>query len=114
MDKQTTIAFILIGAILVLWLYITAPDPSQQPKPKQDTTQAADTIINNTKDSLSVNLSKQENKDVVLTQQAVQDSIPESITVIETELARFELSNKGGNFKKIFLKKFNNWYSAGK
>jgi YidC/Oxa1 family membrane protein insertase len=114
MDKQTTIAFILIGAILVLWLYITAPDPSQQPKPKQDTTQAADTIINSTKDSLSVNLSKQENKDVVLTQQAVQDSIPESITVIETELARFELSNKGGNFKKIFLKKFNNWYSAGK
>jgi len=114
MDKQTTIAFILIGAILVLWLYITAPDPSQQPKPKQETTQAADTIINNTNDTLSVNLSKQENKDVALTQQAVQDSIPESITVIETELARFELSNKGGNFKKIFLKKFNNWYSAGK
>lgn len=114
MDKQTTIAFILIGAILVLWLYITAPDPSQQPKPKQETTQTADTIINNTNDTLSVNLSKQENKDVALTQQAVQDSIPESITVIETELARFELSNKGGNFKKIFLKKFNNWYSAGK
>ena len=114
MDKQTTIAFILIGAILVLWLYITAPDPNQQPKPKQDTTQTADTTTNNKKDSLSNNQSIQENKNVVLTQQSAQDSIPEIITVIETELARFELSNKGGNFKKIFLKKFNNWYSAGK
>lgn len=114
MDKQTTIAFILIGAILVLWLYITAPDPNQQPKPKQDTTQTADTITSNKKDSLSNNLSFQENKDVVLAQQSAQDIIPELITVIETDLARFELSNKGGNFRKIFLKKFNNWYSAGK
>ena len=39
MDKQTTIAFILIGAILVLWLYISAPDPKQQPKQNNETTQ---------------------------------------------------------------------------
>jgi len=42
MDKQTTIAFILIGAILVLWLYISAPDPKQETKPKDKTTEIKD------------------------------------------------------------------------
>ncbi len=51
MDKQTTIAFILIGAILVLWLYISAPDPNNQPKPKSNTTQTTDSLITNKPDT---------------------------------------------------------------
>ncbi|MDY0083276.1 MAG: membrane protein insertase YidC [Ignavibacteriaceae bacterium] len=114
MDKQTTIAFILIGAILVLWLYLTAPDPNQQTKTKPDTTQLSDTLKNSISDTVSIKHPEETiNKDV-LVKQTQKDSIPEIITVIETELARFELSNKGGNFKKIFLKRFNNWYSANK
>ncbi len=35
------------------------------------------------------------------------------IITIETDLAIYEMSTKGGNFHKVFLKKFNNWYSAG-
>ncbi|MCK7526372.1 MAG: hypothetical protein MZV64_56605 [Ignavibacteriales bacterium] len=52
MDKQTTIAFILIGAILVLWLYISSPDPNQQPKQKSTTTQTTDSIKTSPKDSI--------------------------------------------------------------
>ena len=115
MDKQTTIAFILIGAILILWLYLTAPDPNQQTKPKSDTTQLKDTLLNSEKqDTISINQPKENIKNDLLVKRTKQDSIPEVITVIETDLARFELSNKGGNFKKIFLKKFNNWYTADK
>jgi len=114
MDRQTTIAFILIGAILVLWLYITAPDPKQQTKPKSSSTQLSDTLKRNSTDSISVQQPRETINNDVLVKKIKQDSIPEVVTVIETELARFELSNKGGNFKKIFLKKFNNWYSANK
>ena len=39
-------------------------------------------------------------------------NIPEEKIYIDTELARFELSNKGGNFRKIFLTEFKNWYSV--
>lgn len=105
MDKQTTIAFILIGAILVLWLYITAPDPNKQTKPKSNTTQLSDTLKNSSPDTITTIPQKEIIQNDVLIKQTKQDSIPEVITVIETELARFELSNKGGNFKKNILKK---------
>ncbi len=114
MDKQTTIAFILIGAILVLWLYISSPDPSQQTKPKEDTTEQIDSLKGNGKDSVAIKdkiLVEDKSTEIIAIEQS---NIPEEIVVVETELARFELSNKGANFKKIFLKKFNNWYSADK
>ncbi|MEO8233197.1 MAG: membrane protein insertase YidC [Ignavibacteriota bacterium] len=113
MDKQTTIAFILIGAILVLWLYISAPDPKQQPKQVDQTSQNKDTVITNSKDSL---VEKENIPEEVKTEKANlnKSNIPEETLVIETQLARFELSNKGANFRKVFLSKFNNWYSAGK
>ena len=53
MDKQTTIAFILIGAILVLWLYISSPDPKlQQPKEKNKTEQTNGSVDTISKDSI--------------------------------------------------------------
>ena len=39
MDRNTTIAFILIGAILVLWFYLNTPSPEEVQKGKTaDTT----------------------------------------------------------------------------
>ncbi len=113
MDKQTTIAFILIGAILVLWLYISAPDPKQQSKQVNQTTQSKDTSTTGSKDSI---VDKQIFPEEIKTEntEVKYSNEPEETLVIETQLARFELSNKGANFKRIFLSKFNNWYSAGK
>ena len=113
MDKQTTIAFILIGAILVLWLYISAPDPNLQPKEKNDTTQTTDTT-NKTPEN-----SKVESKTPVIATQTTSTvfadtDTPEEKIVIETKLTRIELSNKGANFRRIYLTKFKNWYSANK
>lgn len=111
MDKQTTIAFILIGAILVLWLYISAPDPNKQPKQKSETTQTTDSVKTVTKDSLVESKTTPEQTKTE-TLNIFESTIPEESLVIETQLARFELSNKGANFRKIFLTKFRNWYSA--
>lgn len=114
MDKQTTIAFILIGAILVLWLYISSPDPKQQqPKEKNKTAQTNDSVDTISKDSIleSKTLSEEINTQSLTLNNS---SIPEEQIIIETQLARVELSNKGANFRKIFLSKFNNWYSANK
>ena len=36
MDRQTTLAFILIGAVFVLWLYLSTPEPIKQAPIKQD------------------------------------------------------------------------------
>jgi YidC/Oxa1 family membrane protein insertase len=113
MDKQTTIAFILIGAILVLWLYISAPDPIQQPKQNNETTQTIDSVKTVSKDSV---IDSKTVRDEIKTEKLNfnNSSLPEEQIVIETQLARFELSNKGANFRKIYLSKFKNWYSANK
>ena len=38
MDRNTTIAFILIGAILVIWLFMNTPEQNETPKSRQDST----------------------------------------------------------------------------
>ncbi len=46
MDRNTTIAFILIGGILVLWLYLNSPTtpPPQKGKQTDTTIVARDTV----------------------------------------------------------------------
>jgi len=113
MDKQTTLAFVLIGIVLVAWLYLTAPDPTVE-KPKQ--TDSTTVVIIDT-----VKLSEPE---IPLTEEIkTNDLIPqggkyfnadyakEEITTIENDVFIIELSNKGGNIHKVYLKKFKNWYS---
>ena len=88
MDKQTTIAFILIGAILVLWLYISSPDPKQQqPKEKNKTEQTNDSVDTISKDSIleSKTISEEINTESLTLN---NPSIPEEQIIIETQLAR--------------------------
>ena len=113
MDKQTTIAFILIGAILVFWLYITAPPPKQPTKEKSKTTVVEDSLKGEKKDSVVASINKEEKQDTSkVFPNIATSSEKENIIDIQTDLVRMELSNKGGNFRKVFLSEFNNWYSA--
>jgi YidC/Oxa1 family membrane protein insertase len=110
MDKQTTLAFILIGAVLIVWLYISTPDPVQQPPAKQQDT----TVVQ--KDTIPV--VPQEN----FAEEKIEEnrygkyfSTPDGsgeIITVENDLVRFELNTKGANFHKYFLKEFNNWYAS--
>lgn len=117
MDKNTTIAFILIGAILVVWLFMNSPEQTEQTNPTVDTTSVQK------KEDVQAKIAEEEKKltspipegDAVknLGMFSNQETDSSRIITIETDLAIYEMSTKGGNFHKVFLKKFNNWYSAG-
>lgn len=117
MDKNTTIAFILIGAILVVWLFMNSPEQTEQTNPTVDTTSVQK------KEDVQAKIAEEEKKltspipegDAVknLGMFSNQETDSGRIITIETDLAIYEMSTKGGNFHKVFLKKFNNWYSAG-
>ena len=118
MDRNTTIAFILIGAILVVWLFINTPEQTEQTRKEQDTT----TVLEKKAEELPEIVLEEKTARDLKTEQNVEGtqgifSIAETdsgrIITIETDLAIYELSTMGGNFHKVFLKKFNNWYSIG-
>jgi YidC/Oxa1 family membrane protein insertase len=118
LDRNTTIAFILIGAILVVWLFINTPERTEQTRKEQDTT----TALEKKAEELPEIVPEEKPAKELKTEQKIEGtqgifSIAETdsgrIITIETDLAIYELSTMGGNFHKVFLKKFNNWYSAG-
>jgi YidC/Oxa1 family membrane protein insertase len=118
LDKNTTIAFVLIGAILIIWLFINTPEQdNQQPSRKDSTTevekQNEDSIKKANTDKIPKESTdiKQGETNLGLFSGVVVDT--GRIITIETDLAIYELSTKGANFYKVYLKKFNNWYSAG-
>lgn len=118
MDKQTTLAFILIGAILLIWLYMSAPDPSTIPprSGQEDTTATTEKTEIDSSDIKKDTTEQLKKSDIsIITEKPIffSEKKSEEIIVVENNVAIFEFSTKGGNFKKVFLKNFNNWYSAG-
>lgn len=110
MDKQTTTAFILIGVILVVWLYINAPEPPIPAENIPDPVQV---------DSLQLMKDKLPDDDSALLEEsdkannifAGEDNRQsEKIVTIETDLVKLELTNKGGRLRKYYLKEYNTWY----
>jgi len=117
-DRNTTIAFVLIGAILVFWLFINTPERKEQTKKEQDTTTVVEkkaedlqkTVVEEKKITANDTDQKEESTQGIFSGAETDSG---RIITIETDLAIYELSTKGGNFHKVFLKEFNNWYSAG-
>ncbi|MEE9432478.1 MAG: membrane protein insertase YidC [Melioribacteraceae bacterium] len=111
MDKQSTIAFVLIGIILVVWLQMNAPEPI----PNTEQTDSTRTAV--TKET-PVTTTKEEQTKPASFEKVTEDSVnefktkeeAERIITIDTDLALIELTNKGGRIKKYFLKKYKTWY----
>ncbi len=106
MDRQTSLAFILIGLILVVWLYFNSPAPPPPSKEKGE----KPTVVQ--KDSLHEDAVKKTKQEPVAAEPSLFDATTnaEKIITIETDLSRIELTSKGGKIKKVFLKKYNTWY----
>ena len=118
MDRNTIIAFVLISAILIVWLFLNSPQPPPQNGKISDSTIVTNERIRETVQEKIQNLdieSKLENSRQV-------DSLKfgtffpapkgeEKIIKIENDLVKMEFSTRGGNIKKYYLKKFRNWYS---
>ncbi len=107
MDKRTTSAFILIGIILVVWLYINSPTPPpQQPKQTDTTLVKTDTV----KEKVV--------KEIEPLKTEVTESAPfgevetraEKIITIETDLVKIEMTTKGARIRKYYLKNYGTWY----
>jgi len=113
MDKQSTFAFILIGIILVFWLYLNTPEQKIVPQQTQDSTIVSEqpTSIQQPQKNNVV-----EDKQQPLTEFEIEESltsdIPEKIVTIETDLAVIELTSKGARIRKFYLKKYGTWYHA--
>lgn len=113
MDKQTVIAFVLIGVILMVWLYLTTPTtPPPQPQKK-------DNVTKNIEDSLNNALTKNQEIEKSTSQTLVEkkdtseyfyNSEKEKVITIENDVAVIELSSKGATFNKYFLKEYKNWF----
>ncbi|HEY6906050.1 MAG TPA: membrane protein insertase YidC, partial [Ignavibacteriaceae bacterium] len=108
------------GAILVLWFYLNSPTPEKVQKGK-----TADTTAVHTDSSIVRKETRKTAIDTAGVQQKVSenDSLKygrffsesqgkEKIITIENDFVLMEISTKGANIRKYYLKKFNNWYSA--
>ena len=117
MDRNTTLALILIGAILIIWLYINSPAPEVSRGVDNDKITTSDDSTSILQSPESETIEKQPVTEQIEKSQADHGIYFESssttgrIITIETEQAIYELSTLGGNIHKVFLKKFRNWYS---
>lgn len=105
MDKQTTAAFIFIGIILVVWLYFNSPTPQPTQQKKADTTAVQNE--NRVKEEIETKPVEQPKEETASFGNVEQ---PEKIVTIETELAKIEITSKGGRIRKYFLKNYGTWY----
>ena len=114
MDKQTTIAFILIGIILVVWLYINSPTPEPQVPKKADSTQVKkDTVAQKPvveKPKVEEEKPVENKTEEIQTGPFAASEKPGRIITVETDLARIEFDTKGARFRRYFLKKYKTWY----
>jgi YidC/Oxa1 family membrane protein insertase len=114
MDKQTTVAFVLIAAILMIWLYISTPPPEPQKAANKQISSSLNLkdSIDNKKDEPKQEPAKTEPKQdtSAAAKNFASANAPERIITVENDLVRLELSSRGGKISRYFLKKFNNWY----
>ncbi|MCF8243333.1 MAG: membrane protein insertase YidC, partial [Melioribacteraceae bacterium] len=118
MDKQTTLAFILIGVILVIWLYFNAPEPQEPPPTSGDTTlvEQNKTIQDSPEKEIAAPLTSEQPSDII-EDPGSSETGPFAaaagdgrIITIESDLFLIEMNTKGARIRKYFLKDYKPWY----
>lgn len=113
MDRQTTLAFILIGIILVIWLYLNSPQPEINNPRIKDTT-IVKSEGHDSLDKIKPSEKKVEKKTVTAKSEVSKDfpagDAQERTITIENDLAKIVFTSKGGRIAKYYLKEYNSWY----
>ncbi|MBN1638615.1 MAG: membrane protein insertase YidC [Ignavibacteriales bacterium] len=107
MDKKTILAFVAMGAIFIIWMYLNTPEPQQQKQQTDSTQVKTDSIISPQIDTIKT---QEIDKIAITDARFISVDTTERIITIETDLAIVELTNKGGGFKKLYLKEYKAWY----
>jgi len=118
MDRQATIGFILIGLILMVWLYWSTPQtPPPGTKTGKDSLLVLDSIAKQGSKPKDAAKTAVEKGDTTTKTAAVSaknpftpDSLSEKRFTVENDLVIMEFSTKGGTLRKIYLKDYNNWF----
>jgi YidC/Oxa1 family membrane protein insertase len=112
MDKQSTLGFVLIGIILIGWMWLQAPTPQQHPGNSVDSTRVHHAVLPDTAKK-EVAVSPADAKDTVVRSLGSafsgRDAGNEMTVVVVTDLYRAEISTRGGTIKKWELLKFKSW-----
>lgn len=109
MDKNTTIGFVLIGIILMVWLYFNSnTNTDQQQNKKNETTQTTTPDPGKDAKPKAAEPVKQEHKELKDSLFASADN-QERIITVETDVAKIELTSKGAQIRKYYLKNYKTW-----
>ncbi len=124
-DLNSLIGFVLLGAIMLWYFYTNQPTPEELAKQKteqvQDSLQkvqenrnntepvenTSTDIIANTSDSLT--FSDAQNRLGVFAYSAGLPSAKQHETVLENELVRIKISNKGGQVTEVLMKNYDTY-----
>jgi YidC/Oxa1 family membrane protein insertase len=114
MDRNSTIGFILIAVVLVLWIWLSAPQPGQRPMSGIDTTthvgrSGGEDTSHPKPSAVATPQSRPVQEDTLGKWFASAATGQEKITIIETDLYTAEISTKGGLVRKWELKKYTRW-----
>jgi YidC/Oxa1 family membrane protein insertase len=113
MDRNTALAFVLIGFVLLIWLWINSPDPSKQPPKKQGTTEKFDTLRFEEKQGEYIGKEPtQAQVDTLGKYFADVQPGKGQIVTIENDLFRAELTSTGAKISRFFLKNYKEWYGG--
>ncbi len=121
-DLNSLIGFVLLGALMMFWLYNNKPTPEEMEKQRtefvQDSIQKAQQIVTPKKVvedtttttlikvSDSVNLANTQNALGAFAYSATLPSAKVNETIIENDLLKITISNKGGQISEVELKNF--------
>jgi len=119
-DINSLIGFVLLGAIVLWWMYSNQPTPEEKLEAEKnkienvektnlvptltDSTTNKSEIITQATDSLS--LVKAQGQLGVFAYSATLPSAKDEETVLENDLLKLVISNKGGQIKEALLKKY--------
>lgn len=116
MDRNTTIAFVLISLILIVWLFLNQPPA---PAPNENNADST-SVIKQDAEILQKKTDDDQLKEKSLPQTLDSSKLgsffkissgAERIIGVENDLVKLEFSTRGGNIKKYYLKKYKNWYA---
>lgn len=113
MDKQSTLAFVLMGIVLVVWLFLNSPEPQPQVASTADTTQVqskSETKLNKPSEEFKKELPSKNSAKSDNDQLFAESDEKAQIISIENDLAKIEMTSKGGKIRKYYLKDYKTWY----
>jgi YidC/Oxa1 family membrane protein insertase len=110
MDRQSILCYILIFILLVVWMWVNSPRPTQQgAQPQTVPTQATQQDTARRIEARAVQPSEPTGVEPLGKFFAGRDKGVERTITIETDLCIVELTSKGGLLKRWELKKYKTW-----